>query len=276
MSNISFVLFACNEEKRIGYAIRNFLSYGDVYVFDGGSTDKTKEICESLGAHFFSRPSREKAHVETQENFEFIKSKIITDWIYWGYVDNIAPKNLLEKLAEISTQEKIKMVLIPLYTYLWGNTEHCAHKGYSPMFFHKDFVDFSRNYIHGMGQFLGSSEQCLKLPNRSEFALHHFSTYDIAKFVKGHLRYAEEEASAKFNAGKKFGVIRMFAAMLRYCWIYRRSLKSGALGWIIMYCFAFSRFMTYAKLFELENGITLESIENNYSVSKKKMLEEFK
>ena len=48
MSNITFALFTYNEEKRISFAIKNLIKYGEVVIMDGGSTDKTKEIAEAM------------------------------------------------------------------------------------------------------------------------------------------------------------------------------------------------------------------------------------
>lgn len=243
---------------------------------DGGSTDRTKEVAESMGASYFRRPENTKPNVETQENFEFIKTVINTDWIYWGYVDNIAPKSLLEKLTEISHQSKIKQVMIPLYTYLWGNTKHYALKSYAPFFFHKDFVDFKNNYIHGIGKFLGNRQQILKLPNKERYALKHFSTYNVEKFVRGHMRYAEQEALEKFQEGKKFSLWRLLRAMFGYALIFgREGWKSGKLGFLIVLNYIFYRVMSYTRLYELENNITLETIENNYSKKKEEILKEF-
>ena len=275
-SNITFFIFAFNEEKRIEYVIRNFIQYGDVIIMDGGSTDRTQEIAEGLGALFLRRPIYKTVESETEENLDFMRNAMKTDWIYWGFVDNIAPKTLVEKMVEISLQDKFKMVIIPLFTYLWGNTKNFVHKGGTPFLFHKDFLTFKDNYIHGMGKFLGTEEQKLILPRTEEYALHHFSTYTITKFVKGHLNYAEVEAKDKQRLGKKFSSLRMLAAMIRYCWIFRRSLAHFRLGLITMFCYAFSRFMVYARLYELENDITLESVEHNYSIAKEKMLEDFK
>ncbi|HPY08865.1 MAG TPA: glycosyltransferase [bacterium] len=275
MSNITFVIFTYNEEKRIPYVIRNFIKYGEVFIMDDGSTDRTKEISEEMGAKYFLRPKTGKAYVENQEIFDFVKSKIKTDYIYWGFADNIAPKTLVEKLVEVSSQNKYKLVLIPLYTYLWGNTKNFAIKFFSPLFFHKDYVDFSNNHIHETGKFIGKKNQKLVLPNKEKFALHHFSTYDINKFVVGHLRYAEAEAFGKFESNKKFSVVRTILAMIRYAWICRRSLKNFSQGIIIISSYAFFRLMTYAKLYELENNINLENIENNYSKQKEKILKDF-
>lgn len=277
MSNITFVIFTYNEEKRIEPVIKNFIAYGDVVLMDDGSTDRTKEIADRLGARYVIRPKTKAILAENPEMYEFVKQHVKTDWIYWGFADILAPKSLLEKMTEVSLQDSAKQVLIPLYTYLWGNTDHYALKAHIPMFFHKDFIDFSGNHIHGMGRFTGSADQILKLPNREEYAMRHFSLYDATKFVSGHLRYAEIEAVEKHAAGKKFSVIRMLAAMIRYCWIYgRHCYRLGVLGLIIVLHYAFYRLMAYARLYELEHGITLETIEDNYRKEKERILEEFK
>ena len=275
MNNITFIIFTYNEEKRLPFVLRNLSAYGRVCLMDDGSTDRTKEIAEAANASYFIRP-KGQINVETQVNLDFIKTFLQTDWIYWGYADNFAPKALLEKLAEISRQDNYKQVLIPLYTYLWGNTKNYAHKGYAPFFFHKDFVDFSKNHIHGIGQFKGSPEQILKLPDQESLALKHFSTYNVEKFVRNHMRYAEQEALEKFRAGQKFSLWRLFRAMLAYCWIFaKHAFRYGKLGLLIIFNYMAYRVMTYTRLYELERGITLETIESNYSKKKEEMLKDF-
>lgn len=275
MSNITFVIFTYNEEYRLPFVLRNFSKYGRICVLDGGSTDRTKQVAESMGATFYLRSPSNRPNVETSENFELIKSFLDTDWVYWGYADNIAPKVLLDKLTEISRQNIIKQVMIPLYTYLWGNTKRYALKSYAPFFFHKDFVDFSGNYIHGIGKFLGMKEEILTLPNREEYALKHFSVYNQEKFVHGHMRYAEQEAQEKFRVGQKFSIWRMLRAILAYTWIFgKNNYKNGRLGLIIILNYIFYRVMTYARLYELEHGITIETIEKNYCIEKERILKD--
>lgn len=277
MSNITFAILTYNEEKRISYVIENLIQYGEVIILDGGSTDKTKEVAEKMGAKFLLRPPSTGPYVETSVNFDFLKSVLKTDWIYWGYADNILPKKLLEKLTAISNQSKIKWVFAPLYTYLWGNIENYAHKSYIPVLYHKNFIDFSKAHIHSMGEFTGDKSDQIKLPNTEKYAVKHFSIYDMHKFVIGHLRYAETEAEEKFKAGKKYSTIRMIAAMVRYICIYGKySYKNGTLGIIIMLHYAFFRLMTYAKLYELEHNIKLEDMEATYRILKEKALEDFR
>ncbi|OGG61133.1 hypothetical protein A3C87_03205 [Candidatus Kaiserbacteria bacterium RIFCSPHIGHO2_02_FULL_49_34] len=272
MKPITFILFAYNEEKRIAYAVRSFMKYGPVLIMDGGSTDKTKEIAEKLGATFLSRPTSNVPHVETQQNYDFIKKNTNTPWIYWGYVDNIAPKTLVEKMLAVATENSCKQIIAPMHTYMWGATNHIAQKSHIPVAFHRDYMDFTHTPIHSMGLFTGTPEEVCVLPSLERFAIRHFSTYVTSKYVVGYLRYAEEEALQKFKNGERFSILKLFAAMLRYMWIYRRSMYNGRVGIIVMLNAAFGRLMTYARLYEIEHNITLQTAEEKYALEKEKLL----
>lgn len=272
---ITFILFTYNEEKRIAYAVRNFITHGPVLILDGGSTDRTQEIAEELGATFLRRPESARAAVETQTNLDFIRQHIDTDWIYWGYCDNTAPKTLVEEMCRIASEDRYKKINLPLYTYLWGETDYPAQKSSIPALFHAEYIDFTNNPIHSFGRFLGSEDEVHTLPSTPAFALRHFSTYNVAKYVAGYMRYGEEEARQKFEHGEAFRTIKLLAAMIRYMWIYRRAFRSPRLGLLIALNMAFGRLMTYTRLYEYENGITLDSIEQSYSKKKEQILHDF-
>ena len=273
--NITFILFARNEEKRIEFAIKNLINYGYVYVLDGGSTDGTRAISEKLGAKFFIRP-KNKDIVETEEMLEFIKKIVKTNWIYWGFVDNLAPRKTLEKFVEISNQSAIKHVFVQVYTYLCGNTENIITKTDSSLFFMKDFMDFSNGKIHKMGRFIGKESEILHLPNTKEYAIRHYSLYDLNKFISNHLNYAEIEAKQYFRDGKKFSLIYLIGHPIKYFYMYyKTAFKNGVYGLIISLLYASFRLMVYAKLYELENKITLESMEEKYARDKRELLNEF-
>ena len=275
MKNITFAIFTFNEEKRIAAVVRNFIKYGDVLVLDDGSTDHTKDIAESLGARVVRRPALENGIVESQGIYNFILSETSTKWLFWTFADNFAPKSLLEKLKEISEQEKIKYVNVPLYTYLWGETEYVTQKSYSPRFFTRDAMDFSDNHIHGMGKFLGQPDEVLTLPMKDKYALYHYSLYNTEKFILSHMRYAAMEAEEKFKSGKKFSSVRLLAAMARYFWLYyKNGRKNKQIGLIIALLYSCFRLMTYGRLYELENDLTIEKIEKKYNEAAEKILQE--
>ena len=274
-SNITFVLFAFNEEKRIAYVVRDLIKYGEVLILDDGSTDRTKEIAEGLGAKLVRRPATGLAYTENQILLDFAKTHVKTNWIYWSYVDNLLPKTLLDRMAEISRQDKIKIVHIPIFTYLWGETEYEAIRAAYPNFFHKDYVDFKGNRMHGLGKFLGKEEEILKLPWEQQYAIRHFSLYDLHKFVLAHLNYAEREAEEKHREGKKFSLFYMLGSPAKYFWLfYKRGWRLGIKGLYIALLYSSFRLMVAVKLYELERGITLDSIEQEFAKAKKQLVEE--
>lgn len=273
MSNITFVIFTYNEEERIGLLVRNLIKYGQVLLMDDGSSDKTQEIAENLGAKFIRRPSG-PMHAETQDMLDFVNKHVTTSWIFWSYVDNLMPKSLLEKITEISRQDKIKYVYVPIYTYLWGDIKNIYVKAAYGCFWKKGMVDFSQNRIHGMGRFLGREEEKLKLPMRSEYAMRHFSLYDMNKFLSRHWQFAQAEAEQKFADGKRLTPIYLFGSMGHYLWIFWGGIKSGMRGILVSLLYAFFRLMVSVKLYELEHGLNLDTIEIEYAKEKQKLVDE--
>ena len=274
-SNITFVLFSFNEEKRIAYTVRNLIKFGEVLILDDGSTDKTGEIAQSLGARFVRRPKNDKGFTETPEMLEFVKSLAATPWIYWGFVDNILPKTLLLKLKEISEQDKIKYVYIPIHTYLWGDTKRPMLKASYPCFFRKEYVDFTGNKMHGMGKFTGSKEGILHLPTSRDYAMRHFSLYDLNKFISGHLKYAEAEAREKFAEGRRYSKFYMLGSMAHYFYLFiKHSYRSKDRGLFVPLLYSAFRLMVAVKLYEIEHNLNLDTIEAEFAKEKQKIVQE--
>lgn len=272
-SNITFVLFSYNEEFRIEYVVRNLIPYGEVLVFDGGSTDRTKEVVEKFGGKYIRRIDLEAGFQETPEMFDFVMSHVKTDWVLWSYVDNLLPKALLDKMEEISKQEKYKYVYVPIDTYMWGNTKHPVIRASYPNFFHKNFVDFKGNRIHGLGKFLGEKHQILHLPKNRQLAIRHYSLYDVNKFVNKHMAYAETEAKDKLEHGRKFSLLYMLGSMGKYFLLfYRYGWRAGIVGLYTAFLYVSFRLMVAVKLFELENNLSLENIEKKFALDKRDLV----
>ena len=274
-SEISFVFFTFNDDYRLEYALRNVLGFGEVVVFDDGSTDNTKAVAEKFGVKFLTRPKTPGSYLETPEVFEFVKQNTKYNWIYWGYVDNMLPAALIKKLVELSKQDHYKYIFVPVNTYLWGDVTHPIIKAAYPCFFRKDFMDFSEHRIHSLGHFTGPKTEVLELKNTKELTLRHFSLYDLNKFVTAHLRYANAEATTKMSEGRKFSLTYMFGSMGNYFWLfYRRGFKAKVIGLYSAMLYAFFRLMVSVRMYELEHDLDLKTIEAAFAKEKQKMLDE--
>ncbi len=275
MNKISFVFFTYNDAFRVEYAIKNVLKFGEVVVFDDGSSDNTKAVVENLGVKFLVRPKTPAGYLETPEVFDFVKQHTQHSWVYWGYVDNLLPKNLCEKLVELSKQDKYKYVQIPIHTFLWGNVETPVIKAKYPCFFKKEFMDFSKHRIHSLGNFMGSPSEILVLPDSTSLALRHYSLYDLNKFIPAHLKYANTEAGDKFSQGKKFSLGYLLGSALNYFWLfYKRGFKVGVIGFYSALLYSCFRLMVSVRLYELEHNLNLETIEQKFRVDKEKIVQE--
>ncbi len=275
-TNITFAIPVYNEEKRIPYVIKNLKNYGRIIFLDGGSNDESEHVASKANIEFYRRPESSVPYVETKETIGFLLTKLTTDWFCWGYADNLIPKKTLEAMSEIPNGSQYKIVYAPLYTYLWGFTKHPSHQSYIPILVHRNYIDFSNARIHSMGDFTGTKEEKLYLPNTAEYAVRHFSVYNSHKFILGHMRYAETEAGEKHAAGKRFSLLRMFISILYYMTIYGKyALRNGKIGVLIMLHYATFRLMAFARLFELSHDISLDTIGEKYRVEQEKFVTQF-
>lgn len=114
-SDITFIILTKNEELHIARAIENVAPVARrIIVVDSGSTDRTVEIAESLGAevHFLEWPGNQAQ----QMNNALGKIKIDTDWIFRLDADEYLTDELKQELAERlpALAENVSAVEIPL------------------------------------------------------------------------------------------------------------------------------------------------------------------
>lgn len=278
MQTITFVVFTYNEARRIEYVLRCFQPYGKILIMDNHSTDNTVEIAKKYGAEVHLHTWDGATHAENERTANNVLSKITTPWAYWAYADELLTKSLLQKLVEISCDEKKELVNIYRKNLHYGieNLNFDSFGVRSPRFFRKGSVDFTKNPIHSMGRYIGKPNAVVNLPMQDKYAIYHCSTYNINKFEAAHCRYSEIEAQSLFERETKCTfkmlVIRPIYLFLKFYFI-GGGRKHGYAGLIMIMQYFFYFFNVYAKLWEKQAGITLETIESNYDVVKDKLLQ---
>lgn len=274
-SNITFILFTQNEEKRIEYPIKCFLPYGEVIVSDDNSTDNTVNIARKLGARVIKRKSH-TAYVENKEETDFIFKQIKTDWVFWGFADNMVPKTCLDLYVKIAKENKYKIVVQKLKTLLYENREYFTHVNVATKFFRKDAVDFSNNVIHQIGKYAKhvKPNDILYLPPINEYSIYHFSTQTTTSIMAAANNYST--AHAKTTPTKFLGIKTILFSFLYFLHIYilNGAFRYGFEGFFVAVQYSFYHVLIYAKAYENKYKLSPNSIEKDYfSKIKKQMLQ---
>ncbi len=272
-SNITFIIFTYNEEKRIEYPIKCFLPYGEVIISDDSSTDNTVKIAEKLGAKILKRKVHETIFVENKEEAEFIFSHVKTDWVYWGFSDTMISKTCLELYEKISQENKYKIIVQKLKTLLYNSHEYFNHLNVTTRFFRKDSVDFSNNTIHQMGKFAShvKPSEILYLLPIDEYSLYHFSTNITESTVSNMNKYSDDHAQST----SKLSFLRMIlwsVSFFMMAYFLNGGFKYGAEGFIVAVQYSLYPFIVYSKTYEKKYNFTSQSIENNFAKKKKRLL----
>lgn len=272
-SNITFIIFAFNEEKRIEYPIKCFLPYGDVIVSDDSSNDNTVNVAKKLGAKIIQRKTH-STFVENKEETEFIFKYVKTDWVFWGFADDMVPKTCLDLYKKISKENKYKIVVQKRKTLLYdGRSE--LHPGLiSTKFFRKDSLDFINNTIHQMGKFMPhvKSNEVLYLPPIDEYSTYHFSLETTESLLSKMNIYTKVQSESMKGKVSFIRLISIPFIIFFEIYFFNGTWKYGIKGYISSMRFAMSYFIILSKKYEIDNDITLTSIEENFVKEKKDLL----
>lgn len=103
--NFSVLILTCNEEKSITECINSVSLSNDVVVLDSFSSDRTKEISNSLGVRFFERRF---TNYSDQRNYGLHNIEYKNDFVLILDADEIATKKLILELNDICNTSQSK------------------------------------------------------------------------------------------------------------------------------------------------------------------------
>lgn len=250
MKNLSVLIIAKNEEEMIGECLESVSWADEVVVTDTGSTDKTEDIAR-----------KHKVRVE-----EFTKGKNYSDWRNYAltkaknewilFVDadeRVTPELRDEVEKTIEDPGSFSGFAIPRRNILLGH--EMRHGGWSPDYvlrlIKKDHIRGYKGEVHEQPEIEGEVGK-LKEP------FIHITHRSLTEMVEKTNTWSEIEARLMYEANHpKMNVLRFFGAMVREFW-YRAILKLGFLdgpvGVIEIMFQVFSKFVVYAKLWEMQTN----------------------
>lgn len=264
-NKISFIVFTHNEENRVEMMLRCLYGHGEIILVDNFSNDKTIFIAKKYTKKIYR--NKNIGWVENEKTIKFAEKIASNNWIYLAYVDEIIPNKLLNKLKDIVIKNNYDAVEIYRKNFMFGREVFNYGKHHLRMF-KKDSVDFKNNIVHKFGRYR-ENIKVLKIKNEKYLSLWHFSEYNCNNLELTHNRYANIEANQRhLILRQKFSGFRAIFKLFFFffgTYIAMGGFKGGWPGFFISVKIAYYKFSIEARLWEIENNITIDSMIKKYN-----------
>jgi glycosyltransferase involved in cell wall biosynthesis len=244
MANITAIIIAKNEEENIADCLDSVAFCDERLVIDGGSTDKTVAIVEKMGAIVISHPFTDFASARNQ-GLRHAKG----EWILYidadERVDNVLQKNILEAIKK---QDEFAAYKVQRKNFYLGNHEWPKIEQMERLFQKKH-----------LREWYGTLHESPKVTGEIgilEGFLLHYTHQNLSLMVSKTNMWSNVEAKLRFDTHHPKMVWwrfpRVMIGAFYDSYITQKGYKVGIVGLIESIYQAFSIFITYAKLWEMQ------------------------
>jgi len=280
--NLTVCLFCYNEEKRIEYAIKNFVNRFKIIVIDNipPSTDHTIEICDKYGVEHvqIDRHGLLEQAIPMNAVWEHVK----TDYLLRAFCGEYLPDELLSLYAKVANEKNYDVVYAARvsitagkHIVVWGDVRKSVKGLISPRFSKRGSIDYENNVIHKEGRIVCGKDRILIAPRDFHFMFYQFRDYDASWSEVNHARYNDINAMQLYQQGEHYSFLKMIFTSLKFFFIeyfYHGSYKQGHLGFMHAY-YRFHLFMgLYLRLWDIEHNLQKEQITELHNSIRAKLL----
>lgn len=246
---ISAVIITFNEENNIEDAIRSVNWADEVVVVDSDSTDRTRELAESLGARVLTN-----TWPGFSEQKQFAADRAVNNWIFSLDADERVSKELEKEINEIQRNSAaVNGYTIPRLSYYMGRA--IKHGGWYPDL---QLRLFDRRKGRWNGAVIHESvamDEGARV-DRLHSDIIHLSVESAAHHQKMIIeRYAPLGAQKMYEEGRRTSTVKTILASW-FAFIRAYFLKLGILdgfaGFCIAYFAAHHAFMKHTILLEMQ------------------------
>lgn len=238
--NISAIVIAKNEAKRIGKCLASISWVDEIIVVDNESTDATREIAKKHQATVVTCNERDFA---TLRNIG--REKAHGQWLLYVDADEVVTEELAKEIKKIS---------YPPVAYAIRRKN--VYLGHPWPFEEKIFRLFHRPMLKEWYGALHESPRVEGETGELHGSLLHDTHRTLEEMVAKTNEWSEIEARLRFKAGHPpvvwWRFLRVTLTAFFDSFVRQGGSRAGTVGWIESIYQSFSIFITYAKLWEMQ------------------------
>lgn len=245
-SKITAIILTKNEEDRIEDCLESLSFVHEIIVIDNGSTDKTVDIAKKHGASVFTSASDDFSKLR---NFGLAKAP--DEWVLFVDADErITPKLQSEILSLVKT---FSAEVNPHGYFIKRKNYYLGHEW--PYQDKLERLFWKNSLIRWEGKLHETAKVGGSVGRLSEPMLH-YTHRSLSEMVDKTNKWSDIEAELRLahNHPKvvPWRLIRVVVTGFYDSFVRQNGWKAGIIGWIESIYQAFSMFITYAKLWELQ------------------------
>ena len=248
MPKVSVTVITLNEAEHVGAAIDSAAWADEIVVVDCGSTDGTADIARARGAKVFCRDW--SGYVDQKND---AAGRASHDWIFSLDADERIPPALATEIRGVlSSEPPMRGYRVPRVTFHLGRWIRTTD-------FYPDFQTrlYDRRAARWRGKYVHESVAVDGPVGRLRHDLEHYSFRDLRDQLDRVNHYTTLAARQMHEAGRRAGPLDLLvhppAAFLRN-YVLRRGMLDGTAGLTISLVNAYSVFLKFAKLWELQHS----------------------
>lgn len=254
MNTISGIVIAKNEENMIADCLDSLSFCDEIIVVDNGSEDRTVEIAKRMGAKVFDFVADDFSKLR---NYGLEKAK--GEWILYVDSDERVTNDLAKVIRHLITCNgrgvNLNSYFLKRKNFYFGDHEW-------PHIEHLERL-FKRDKLEGWYGELHESPKVTGLVGELDGHLLHYTHRDLRSMLAKTIEWSKVEAELRYKSGHpkmswwRFPRVMLTAFFDSY--VRQGGWRVGAIGLIESMYQSFSVFITYARLWELQQKLKIRS-----------------
>ena len=243
MTRISGIIITKNAENIIADCLDSLSFCDEIVVIDNSSSDRTKEISAKMGAKVFEH---ESSDFSDMRNFGLKKSS--GEWIVYVDADERVTKELAAAIKNKTAHENFSAFKVKRKNFYFGVHEW-------PYIEHLERV-FKKDKLEGWYGRLHESPKVKGSIGTLDGYLYHYTHRNLTLMVSKTIEWSKIEAELRYKSGHpkmswwRFPRVMLTAFFDSY--IRQGGWRVGTVGLIESMYQSFSIFVTYARLWEMQ------------------------